>query len=646
MKVKILGILITLLSLSACTDYLDLVPEKDILTIESIFEKEATAKKFLLTAYQGATEYQGKITTDPAVCGSDEFNGHEYFRNDAISGDLFLYGYRIAQGLNNTMSPVFNKWGNETAPRNNDFYLNIRHCNTFIARIDDVYDLTPDEKAEYKAEAKAIKAWYYFQLIKTYGPIVLMPENIDVNADITSMQLARSPIDECFNACITLLDEAILHIDPLNRRALSRAGFLNREACYAYKAKILMYAASPLFNGNDWYSGFNNRNGKPLFSQSADPQKWEKAAKAIDEAIEYCEANGRELIKYNNNYESDVLNVMDNIMEASTPLKFYSSELIWGASKMDAFDCCSRIPRRALGTDNYSAYYIGALNPSMRMVEMFYTENGLPLDNDRTYGYENRYELGSEKRSKYENVIALNEPLLNLHIKREPRFYANIIADKTYYRDSQGNFVRVEAKQGQSFGNNDSYKIDSDIQHTTGYWTKKMVPDILYDNPSSVMNFNMPYAAMRLADLYLMQAEIWNEHQGPSQKVYDALDKVRSRAGIPNIQDAYASYAKNSSLINDVGTLREIIHQERSIEFAFESHRYWDLRRWRKAHLDHNEPLKGWNTYGSEDMTFYNNYNGPLEVYNKNHFEKPRDYFSPIPTNEIFKSNIVQNLGW
>ena len=79
--------------------------------------------------------------------------------------------------------------------------------------------------------------------------------------------------------------------------------------------------------------------------------------------------------------------------------------------------------------------------------------------------------------------------------------------------------------------------------------------------------------------------------------------------------------------------------------FAFEGHRFYDLRRWKEAHLHMVEPIKGWNVLGKTMVDFYNDYEGPKAVYS-NKFEAPKDYFWPIKDEEVLKSNIVQNLGW
>ena len=96
----------------------------------------------------------------------------------------------------------------------------------------------------------------------------------------------------------------------------------------------------------------------------------------------------------------------------------------------------------------------------------------------------------------------------------------------------------------------------------------------------------------------------------------------------------------------DQETLREIIRTETLIEFAFEGHRYWDLRRWLVAHDYHNKPLRGWNVFEESEKGYYNNGNGPISVYDKNNFKAPRDYLFPIENAQVQISNVTQNPGW
>lgn len=113
----------------------------------------------------------------------------------------------------------------------------------------------PDnEKALWVAELKALKAQLYFELMRRYGPIILVPENIEVNSDIEIMQQPRSPIDTCVNTIVRLLDEAMKVLPPFMQKDQSRWTYHSLESAATLKAQVLLYAASPLFNGNPAYT--------------------------------------------------------------------------------------------------------------------------------------------------------------------------------------------------------------------------------------------------------------------------------------------------------------------------------------------------------------------------------------------------------
>ena len=130
-----------------------------------------------------------------------------------------------------------------------------------------------------------MKAYLYFELVRRYGPIVLVPENLPADADIQTLQLPRMHVDTCFNTIVTLLDEAIEYLPAGNIRESDEFYTFAEEAAYALKARVLLYAASPLFNGNAFYSDFKGKNGEVLFSTTYDKEKWRLAAEAADKAV-------------------------------------------------------------------------------------------------------------------------------------------------------------------------------------------------------------------------------------------------------------------------------------------------------------------------------------------------------------------------
>lgn len=625
----------------ACEDYLDQVPEKDVETIESIFERKSKADVWFTQATEFLTDsWILGFGENVGSCGADEFVTGNYIRNFQ-SWMMF----QVADGLQTSQSPIGNIWTSA--------YYHIRMLNVFIENVGNVYDLTVEEKKNWKAEAMAVKAFFYFELVRRYGPIVLVPENIDVNVDLAEMQVPRSHVDTCFNEIVRLLNDAIPDLYTSKERLASHKLFLSKEGAMALKARVLLYQASPLFNGNEFYVNFKGKKGEPLFSMEYDPERWKRAAEAADAAVEFCESLGYRLNTGEQNKPTKLLNQMRDVEMSIWEREYDGVEAVFltgSASTMFGW-FQYLLPRFPEGHPDRDANLFGCVGPSMKMVEMFYTKNGLPISMDKEWSYPNRYKLGRELNNDYEGVIALNEDVLNLHLKREPRFYANIAADRCYWQrgNRAGDNKLVEAYRGEAFGLQRSYIWASEPQNTCGYYVKKFVR-------SEVQTYSYMYNAqtlgdsrypvIRLAELYLIQAEAWNEYEGPSDKVYEPLNKVRERAGIPDVKTSWERYSYSPQNVNTKEGMRGIIQQENAVEFAFEAHRYWDLRRWKRAHLELNDKLLGWNVLGDNARSFYNNYEGPVVVWDKAKFVAPRDYLFPIKAEEVMIAGYVQNPGW
>lgn len=661
MKIKnILLLFGGFLSLTSCNKFLDLVPENDITTIPSIYEVRKNVEEQEADCYS----YISSLAEPPYNIGmmaSDEWVANQYARTTPQGqGSTTLSWANVADGQQNVQSPIDNKWTQAS------YYNALRYINLFLKYVPNTYDMTSDEKREWMAEVKVLKAFIYFQLVKRYGPIILVPENIEANASLDEMKQPRQPIDTCFNAIVSLIDEAIN--DGLQSKAqqiTSHQAYFNHESALALKAVVLTYAASPLFNGNTDYADFKNRNGVQLFPQQKDPEKWHKAAVACDEAIKACESAGYKLVSGNTSKTTKLLNTMLDLEQRTQAPNYDNTESIFSVKSPNtymyyAYKLYSWILPYMKSSDYYSydSKNFGSLAPTMKMVEMYYTDKGLPIDEDPSWDYASRFTGMSQEtdQATYDKVIPAGTPVLNLHLRREPRFYADIAADRTYFQRgpekenkwSTDYNLLVKAYKGESFGT-DANSVQEDIpQNLTGYWVKKtLYSDIAGKNYSTSYpskGSDDPFSLIRLAELYLMDAEAWNEYEGPSEKVYAPLNKVRERAGIPDVQASWRQ-SKHPSMIQTKEGMRSIIQQETNIELSFEGQRYFNLLRWKKGE-ELGEPAYGWNIIGDNAASFYNNWHGPVVVWNKRKFVAPRDYFHPIRTEEIQIFGCKQNPGW
>lgn len=640
-------------------DYLDIVPENDVKSIETVFEQRAQVDNWVATCYRNMAG-MADLTSNVAITGADELVGNDIHRQGGGFTAPPIYGFQIGDGLQSALNPISNTWTNTS------YYSTIQYCNTFFEHIGNTLNMEQKEKDLWTAEVKAVKAFLYFQQVRKYGPIILLPQTIGVEKSVEEMKLPRSHVDTCFNEIVRLLDEAIKVLPLREEKTAVRQGYFYKESALALKAMVLVYQASPLFNGNPTYASFRNRTGEPLFSMSVDKEKWRRAAEACDEAIRVCRDAGWDLVEGNTGEASPLLNTLKDIEQSVQAPGSKSKEIVFQAKRqystmaswMFIFNhTLPAILNPPTSNDKVNkAPSDGSMSPSMKMVEMYYTENGLPIDMDKDWNYDKRYEMGEESGAKYDRIIPKGTRVLNLHLKREPRFYASILGDRMYWRgrilDKPAEIQTprvIEARKGEYFGTDLSYRNTRANQNLTGYWLIKHVyTDLVVDNYLNNVNAkgDLPFPLIRMAQLYLMSSEAWNEYLDvPDDQVYAGIDRVRTRAGIPDVRKAWSEHSFQPDFATTKIGMREIIRRETNIELAFEGQRFWNLRRWLAAD-ELNEPQMGWNIVADSEAAFYNDYKGPVPVWSLRGFIAPRDYLFPINSQEVMVSGFVQNPGW
>ena len=498
MKKYLLSILCGILLLPGC-NYLDMVPEKDIETIESLFEQRTKVENWWKGLYSELNRIFADFRVNTAYLGADEFVTCQALYNSTLYN---LDGLKIADGLQMSQNPYGSIWYR--------MYVVIRNCNIFLENVDHTYNMSEEDRNWWKADVKAVKAYVYFELVRRYGPICLIPQNMPVDLPVKDYQLPRQHVDTCFKEIINLLDESMEYVPKHSQRISNYGHTFSLEAVYALKAKVLLYAASPLFNGNAFYSDFKNKDGELLFNSTYDRNKWLLAAEAADKAAEMCEEGGRALISGTTVKKTDLLNKMSDI-ETMTFSRFTNSEYLLEWKYPSTFHQFF-LPRLVGDDDNFDSQALGCLSPSMKMVEMYYTSNGLPIDADITWSYNNRYKLGSESSPVYEGVIPMNTDVVNLHLRREPRFYASIAGDRMYWQrgtntaDKDYNLLVRAHKGEEPWGTQYDFIVSNSWQNINGYWLKKHLfswyNTLGYSNKHQG---NETAAIIRLYEVYLMQ---------------------------------------------------------------------------------------------------------------------------------------------
>lgn len=620
---------IILFSLGSCKKYLDVVPD-DVPTLDYAFRMRTTAEQYLFTCYS-FLPHLGSPSSDPARFGAGEMWLNPIY-TDA--------NYMIARGQQNTNSPYNDYWnGNNSAT---DMWTAVSQCNIFLDHINQVPDMEEYEKREWAAEVKVLKAYYYFFLLRMYGPIPVMKENIPIDASGEEVRVSRQPVDSVFNYIIELLDEAHgdlwLQVEDRNEQL----GRITMPIELGLKAKILVYAASPLFNGNTDYSGFTNKDGEPLFNQTYDATKWVKAAEACKAAIDTAELLGYQLYKFVPGYQitniSDTLKTQMNYR--GTVTEEWNPEIIWAntnsrTSSLQANMHPVGLEPDQIGWKNTYGYYGATLN----FASLFYTKNGLPIDEDITWDYNNRFQLRvATDKDKYE--IKEGYTTVSFNFDRGSRFYGGLGFDGgIWYGNGKFNsddLYWLETKLGDYAG------LPAPHAHSpSGYYVKKLINYTNVAQRASYPGTWYPWVMLRLGDLYLLYAEAANEAYGPNSDGLDYLNAIRAKANLPTVQDSWDNFSNQPGKYSDKNGLREIIHRERAIEMAFEGERFWDLRRWKTAPLKLNRPITGWDDMQETPEAYYRR---KVLFDQKFNF---RDYFWPIREHDlIINKNLVQNPGW
>jgi hypothetical protein len=312
----------------------------------------------------------------------------------------------------------------------------------------------------------------------------------------------------------------------------------------------------------------------------------------------------------------------------------WNSELIWGlTSGGTPTNWLQLYAMPQLDANNINLNLKGKLAPPLKMAELFYTSNGVPIDEDNTWDYANRFVLRTVAAT--DSGMQEGYQTIGLHFNREKRFYADMAFDGSKWFMKNGNY-NVQSKLEQYTG-----KKQSRLYSITGYYTKKVVNWNLVYSATNVTVESYPWPVMRLGDLYLLCAEALNE-TGDQAGALSYINPIRARAGLASVESSWSTYSNKPTKYTTKEGLRDIIRQERGIEMAFEGSRFWDLRRWKTAPQTLSAPIYGWDILQSS----YEDYNRKVLLYNPR-FIAPRDYFWPIKEYNLqVNPHLVQNSGW
>jgi hypothetical protein len=624
---------------TSCKKYLDIVPD-NIATIDNAFTLRSTAERYLVTCYsfippESDLPYSTLLSGDELWLPIDPLPTYEFVADES---------WGIALGRQNVNAPLLDYWNGPLGI--SGLWEGIRDCNIFLEHIMKVPGMTNVEKKQWAAEAKFLKAYYHFSLLRMYGPIPVIKANLPISASIDEVKVQRQPVDSVFGYIVQLLNEAAADLPVRVIDENQDLGRATKLVALSLKAKVLVYEASPLFNGNKDYAGFDNKDGTPLFPAGVSLQKWKDAADACHDAIQACESAGYSLYHF-----SPTARAQNLSKETTTKLNIrniiterWNTEIIWAnPNSTTVFLQRQATPFALDPAAKANALPRGNLSVPLNIASLFYTRHGVPIDEDKTWDYADRYSLRTATDAdKYE--IENNYVTAAFNFDREPRFYADLGFDGgiwygqgVYDDDNNDNWV-VRAKVGQTQG-----RQGVTLFPITGYYAKKYVyyTNVMSTSANVYSMYDYPWVELRLGGLYLLYAESLNEAEGPSAEVYRYLDSIRARAGLPGVADAWSQYSKFPGKYKTQDGLREIIHRERTIEMAFEGQRFWDERRWKTAIQTYNNPITGWDASQENANAYYR----VKVLYNQTFSLK--DYFWPIRQKDITVNDLlVQNPGW
>jgi hypothetical protein len=473
-------------------------------------------------------------------------------------------------------------------------YYGIRRANIFMQNIGKVpirqtIDSTNDKltRQYWRAEARFIRCFMYWELLKRYGGVPLIGDKIYKLDD--DLQIARNTFEQCVNYIISECD---IVKDSLRKEAISDGdwGRIPRGAAIALKCRVLLYAASPLFNGG----GVEADPAKKALTgyPTADPNRWLAVIVAAEEL--------RNLNYY-------------KLLEAGTPTFFASIfitkkniEII--LAKQSTNNTSLENTQAPIGYSG-TASSQGLTSPTQNFVDAFPMTNGLqPFNPDGTINVASGY----SETTPYTN--------------RDPRL------DVTVFRNGYGWLARnVETFDG---GLDRPNTATIATQTKTGYYLRKFLGNFPTGNTYSNQSHNFPI--FRYAEILLNYAEALNE-AGRVEDAVTQIGVIRKRAGIT--AGANNRYGIKTGITQN--EMRELVRNERRIELSFEEHRFWDLRRWKTAPVDLSGPVYGTKiTKTGTVFTYQKVQVGNLLFDNKL-------YHMPIPYDETVKNRaLIQNEGW
>ena len=568
-------------------DFLNKQPSNE-LTGEQVFGDWALTEQFHFDTYNFLRHGAHRINNSWLDAATDL--GHTSFSTGGVRTTFNIGNYYGGGGANELTST----WEH--------YYRGIRKCNMLITRINDVpkpADLAEEEynrkKTYYISEARFLRAFFYWEMFLRYGPVPIVTEVLDPDGDLLSDYTERPSIEEFvvnfimkeLSECETgLLDQATVDV-----KKDQYAGQITQPMACALYSRIALYMASPRFAAE---SGIT----------------WQDAADAAKRFIDTYGTFFRLMEEGNTpieRYTNAILNTTYTGHNSETI--FFRNDggyTTWSGISMDS-------PTGEGGN--------GGLCPTQNLVDMYdmvdgsapfaqYDATGAPVYNGLVPTI--NAASGYTDATMWEN--------------RDPRLKATILTHGTEWGNKRPSAIIDVTVGGRDnmVGNANNTK--------TGYYVCKYIPEGIINDDHSGRALRL-WIFIRYAEILLNYAEALNELGDPNGLVPGLLDQIRHRAGITgNVADRTDLSTKEA--------MRNFIRKERTVEFAYEEHRWWDVRRWNVAVEALSRPIYGVNVSKSGNGFTISRKKVEDRVF------KEHMYLYPIPEAEVWKTNIENNPGW
>jgi len=509
-------------------------------------------------------------------------------------------------------------------------YTRIRNCNTFIQQVKKyANNFSKDWMNKRIDEAKFLRAFTYSFLFMHYGgvPIITQPQSRTL-VDSSELKVPRSTFEETFNFITSQLDSIVKNnAMPVKYNITSPdAGRATLGAALALKGWIELFAASPAFNATVPAAcngtGASPEQVKLTGFGDYDINRWAKAAATNKQFIDSFGATKKyqlftDLAKFwteENEYNSEVIFDRQHLANS-----MWSNFSCWGGGPVHVHN------KNAKGEIVDDKLNWGNYDPTEELIDDYSMANGKHIE---------------EAGSGYDP----QKP----YVGRDPRFYMWVVYDGAPYKLDWMTFTdTIYYRINKVHPELNELDFRTDDRSNTGYNSRKRVNPKVEQSGGGVLTVKtdgLNYVFFRYAEVLLNYAEAQNEATGPDATVYDAIDQIRIRAGIPTLEATYGTLSKDQ--------MRDIIHRERRVELSFENKRIYDIIRWRIAEVVLNETLHAMvirNTSPSDNSGVWHYQVDTLRFNNKEHYHVflNKMYLLPFSQQAINRnSKLIQNPGY